>query len=58
MGTHRVVHNGERPSEVLNTAHFTQYSLRNIASRAVLRVLGRIEGQGWPVKCFLVLLSD
>ena len=46
------------PSEDLNTAHFLQYSPRSVASRAVLRDLGRIEGRGWPLKCFLVLLSD
>ena len=46
------------PSEDLNTAHFPQYSPRSVASRAVLRDLGRIEGRGWPLKCFLVLLSD
>ena len=44
------------PSEALNTAHFPQYSPRSIASRAVLREMGRIEGQGQPLKCLLVLL--
>ena len=44
------------PSEALNTARFPQYSPRSVASRAVLRDLGRIEGRGRPLKCFLVLL--
>ena len=46
------------PSEDLNTAHFPQYKPRSVASRAVLRDLGSIEVRGWPLKCFLVLLSD
>ena len=46
------------PSEDLTTAHFPKYSLRSVASRAVLRDLGQIEGEGRPLKCFLVLLFD
>ena len=45
------------PSEDLNTADFPQYSLRSVASQAVLRDLGCIEGRGQTLKCFLVLLS-
>ena len=46
------------PSEAVNTAHVRQYSPRSVASRAVLTDLGRIDGRGRPLKCFLVLLSD
>ena len=45
-------------SMALNTAHVHQYSPICVASRAVLRHLGRIEDRGRPLKCFLVLLSD
>ena len=31
---------------------------KSVASRAVLRDLGHIEGRGRLLKCFLVLLSD
>ena len=46
------------PSEALNTANFSQYIPGSVASRIVLRYLGRIEGRGRPLKCFMVLLSD
>ena len=45
-------------SEALNTAHVHQYGPICVASRAVLRHLGRIEDRGRTLKCFLVLLSD
>ena len=38
-------------------AHVCHYSLRSIASRAVLTDLGHIDGGGQTLKCFLVLLS-
>ena len=46
------------PSEAVNTAHVRQYNPRSVASRVVLTDLGRIDGRGRPLKCFLVLLSD
>ena len=49
---------GGGASDALNTAHIPQYSPRSIASRDVLRDLGRIEERGQTLKCFLVLLSD
>ena len=45
-----LAHNNTRStdgtSEALNTAHFPQYSQRSVASRAVFRDLGHIEGRG------------
>ena len=46
------------PSEAVNTAHVHQYNPRSVASRVVLTDVGRIDGRGRPLKCFLVLLSD
>ena len=46
----------QRPS--IRPMHIPQYSPRSIASRDVLRNLGRIEERGQTLKCFLVLLSD
>ena len=39
-------------------AHVHQYNPRSVASRVVLMELGRIEGRGRSLRCFLILLSD
>ena len=50
--------NKKRPSEAVNRAHVHQYNLRRVASMVVLTHVGLIDGRGWPLKCFLILLSD